>query len=59
MNQTNLLHKLAPLGVAVFGAISFTGIAVVPAQAAVFPDLLRSRGLVIHLISLKMQGMLL
>ena len=36
MNQTNLLQKLAPLGVAVFGAISFTGIAVVSAQAAVF-----------------------
>ncbi len=33
MNQSNLLQKLAPVGVAAFGAISFTGIATAPAQA--------------------------
>lgn len=36
IKQANLLQKLALLGVAVFGAISFTGIAVIPAQAAGF-----------------------
>jgi len=36
MNQSNLLQKLNPLGVAVFSAISFTSIAILPAQAANF-----------------------
>lgn len=36
MNQTNLLQKLAPVGVAAFGAISVIGIAAAPAQAAGF-----------------------
>ena len=35
MNQTNLLQKFAPLGVAAFGAISVIGIATAPAHAAV------------------------
>ena len=35
MNQTNLLQRLAPLGVAVFGAIAATGVAIAPVQAAV------------------------
>ena len=33
MSQTNLLQKLAPLGVVAFGAISITGISTAPAQA--------------------------
>ncbi|MGK7893324.1 MAG: PEP-CTERM sorting domain-containing protein [Xenococcus sp. (in: cyanobacteria)] len=38
MNPTNLLQKLAPVGVAAFGAIAFTGIATAPAQAAVIGE---------------------
>ncbi|MDJ0678470.1 MAG: PEP-CTERM sorting domain-containing protein [Xenococcaceae cyanobacterium MO_167.B52] len=34
MNPTNLLQKLAPVGVAAFGALSVIGIAVAPAQAS-------------------------
>ena len=37
MNQTNLLQKIAPVGVAAFGVLSFTGIT--PAQAAVIGSL--------------------
>ena len=33
MSKTNLLQKFAPIGVAAFGVISFTGIAAVPVQA--------------------------